>query len=327
MTGAPERLRVVATARSFCAADGPHQRIVRDAGIELVLAAGDDPLDAPTLARLAADADGLILGLDRCDERVFAAAPRLRVVARYGVGTDSVDLDAARRHGVSVTNTPGANTVAVAELTLALMLALARDLPAAVAGMHGGGWQRRRGWELAGKTLGLIGLGRIGCAVAERARAFGMRVLGHDPYATAPEGVEQVELAALWARSDVISLHVGLDPSTRHLIDRDALAQCRPNAVLVNTARGGLIDETALAEALRAGRLAGAAVDVFESEPPAQSPLLAVPNVIATPHLGATTREAAQLMGVAAATDVVAVLTGGTPRHLVTAPSEPRRSP
>ena len=327
MTKAPsERLRVVATARSYCAHDGPHQQIVRDAGIELVLAAGDDPLDAAALARVAAAADGMILGLDRCDASVFAAAPRLRAIARYGVGTDSVDLDAARRHGVTVTNTPGANTTAVAELTLALILALARDLPAAVNAARAGHWQRTRGWELAGKTLGLIGLGQIGRAVAERARCFGMTVVGHDPHAPAPAGVEQLELAALWPRSDVISLHLGLDATTRHLIDAAVIAQCKSTAVIVNTARGGLVDELALADALRTGRLAAAAADAFEHEPPGDSPLLALPNFLATPHLGATTREATQRMGVAAATDVVAVLTGGRARHVVVQPATPRRS-
>ena len=324
-SAATKRLRVVATARSYCAHDGPHQQLVRDAGIDLVLAAGDDPLDAAALARVAADADGLILGLDRCDESVFASAPRLRAIARYGVGTDSVDLEAARRHGVTVTNTPGANTTAVAELTLALILALARDLPAAASAARAGQWQRRRGWELAGKTLGLIGLGQIGRAVAERARGFGMTLVGHDPYTSAPAGVEQLDLDALWPRADVISLHVGLDRSTRHLIDAEVIARCKPTAVIVNTARGGLVDESALADALRTGRIAAAAADVFEREPPGDSPLLALPNFIATPHLGATTREATQRMGSAAAADVVAVLTGGRPQHVVVAPATNRR--
>ncbi len=326
MTAAPERLRVVATARSYCAHDGPHQQIVRDAGIELVLAAGDDPLDAAALARVATDADGLILGLDHCDASVFAAAPRLRAIARYGVGTDSVDLEAARRHGVTVTNTPGANTTAVAELTLALMLALARDVPAAASAARAGGWRRARGWELAGKTLGLIGLGQIGRAVAERARGFGMTVVAHDPYTSAPADVEQLDLDALWPRADVISLHVGLDPSTHHLIDADVIARCKPTAVIVNTARGGLIDEDALADALLSGTIAGAAADVFEREPPGDSPLLPLPNFIATPHLGATTREATQRMGIAAAAEVVAMLTGGRPKHVVVSPATPRRS-
>jgi len=324
---ATARPRVVATARSFCAQDGPHQQLVRDAGFDLVLAAGDEPLTAAELTRVAADADGLILGLDRCDASVFEGAPRLRVVARYGVGTDTVDLDAAERHGVIVTNTPGANTVAVAELTLGLMLALARDLPGAVASARAGGWRRTRGWELAGKTLGLIGLGRIGQAVAARAAAFGMHVVGHDPFASEVERVERVELDALWPRADVISLHLGLSDDTRHLIDADVLRRCKPSAVIVNTARGGLIDERALADALREGRLAGAAADAFEHEPPTGSPLLDLPTFLPTPHLGATTREAGHHMGVAAAESVIAVLSGAEPNHVVLAPTTPRREP
>ncbi len=324
---APGRPRVVATARSFCAHDGPHQQLLRDAGFDLVLAAGDEPLTASELAPLAGDADGLILGLDACDASVFDAAPRLRVVARYGVGTDTVDLGAAERHGVTVTNTPGANTVAVAELTLGLVLALARDLPGAVSEARAGGWRRSRGWELSGKTLGLIGLGRIGQAVAMRAAAFGMHVIGHDPYAPEVPGVERVDLDRLWPRADVISLHLGLTEDSHHLIDADVLRRCKPTAVIVNTARGGLIDERALADALREGRLAGAAADAFEHEPPTGSPLLELATFLPTPHLGATTREASRHMGVAAAESVIAVLGGASPRNVVLAPTTPRRTP
>ena len=303
-------LRVVATARAFCATDGPHQAILRDAGMELVLAAGAAPCSATELAALAVDADALLLGLDRCDASVFAAAPRLRVVSRFGAGVDTVDLEAAARHGVTVTNTPGANNTAVAELTLALLLTLARDLPAAVATARSGGWTRGTGWELEGKTLGLVGLGRIGRAVASRATAFGMRVIAHDPYAPDVTGVERVDLGALWAEADAISLHVGLDAATHHLVDAGVLARLKPGAVLVYTSRGGLVDEAALADALRSGRLAGAAADAFDREPPVGSPLLELPTFIPTPHLGAATREAARRMGEAAARNVVAVLTG-----------------
>lgn len=325
--GTTFRPRVVATARSFCSEDGPHQQLLRDAGFDLILAAGDEPLTAAELARVAGDADALILGLDRCDASVFAAAKRLRVVARYGVGTDTVDLDAADRHGVTVTNTPGANTVAVAELTFGLMLALARDLPGAVAATRAGGWRRSRGWELSGKTLGLIGLGRIGRAVAVRATAFGLHVIGHDPFAGEVTGVERVGLDELWPRADVLSLHLGLNDSTRHVVDADVLRRCKPGAVLVNTARGGLIDEHALADALRSGHLAGAAVDAFEHEPPNDSSLLDLPTFLPTPHLGATTREAVHHMGVAAAKSVIAVLRGAVPNHVVLAPTTPRRTP
>jgi len=326
MTPTARPPRVVATARAFCADDGPHQALLRDAGMELVLAAGRAPLPSAALAALAADADGLLLGLDHCDAAVFAAAPRLRVVSRFGAGVDRVDLEAAVRHGVTVTNTPGANTIAVAELTLGLLLALARDLPTAVATARGGGWSRSPGWELDGKTLGLVGLGRIGRAVAARASAFGMRVIGHDPFVRDVPDVTPVALDELWATADAVSLHLGLDAGTRHLVDAGVLARLKPGAVLINTSRGGLVDEAALADALRHGALAGAAADAFDREPPVGSPLLELPTFLPTPHLGAATREAARRMGVAAARNVVAVLTGVGDADVVAGPG-PRRSP
>jgi D-3-phosphoglycerate dehydrogenase / 2-oxoglutarate reductase len=319
---ATPRYRVVATARGFCRQDGPHQAMLRDAGLDLVLAPPDAPLGSAELAALAADADALVLGLDRCDASVFAAAPRLRVVARYGVGVDGVDLEAAARHGVTVTVTPGANTIAVAELTLGLMLALARDLPNAALHVREGGWSRRVGIELAGRTLGLLGLGRIGREVALRAQAFGMRVVASDPYAPDVPGVTRVARDELWGAADVISLHVGLAPDTRHVVGARELAAMRPHALLVNTARGGLVDELALAEALRTGRIAGAAVDCFEHEPPGRSPLLSLPTFIATPHVGATTREANERMGVSAARNVLAVLFGEGEADVVAGPGK-----
>lgn len=318
--------RVVATARAFCANDGPHQAILRDAGMDVVLAARSAPLSAAELSPLAADADALLLGLDHCDASVFAAAPRLKVVSRFGTGVDRVDLEAARRHGVTVTNTPGANTVAVAELTMGLLLALARNLPHAIATAREGEWHRKTGWELAGKTLGLVGLGRIGRAVAERAASFGMRVVGHDPYAADVPGVARVELDELWCSADAISLHMGLDAGTRHLVDATALARMKPEAVLLNTSRGGLIDEAALADALRSGRLAGAAADTFDREPPVGSPLLDLPSFIPTPHLGAATREAARRMGESAARNIVAVLTGVGEADVVVGPEARSRT-
>jgi D-3-phosphoglycerate dehydrogenase len=318
------RPRVVATARAFCASDGPHQAILRDAGLDLVLAAGTKPLSAAELAPLAVGADALLLGLDHCDASVFAAAPNLRVVSRFGAGVDRVDLDAARRHGVTVTNTPGANTVAVAELTFGVLLALARDLPHAIATARAGAWTRQSGWELAGKTLGLVGLGRIGRAVAARAAAFGMRVIGHDPYAPDVPGIDRVELDELWPEADVVSLHLGLDANTRNLIDGNVIARMKPGAVLLNTSRGGLVDEAALADALRSGHLGGAAADAFDREPPVGSPLLDLPNFIPTPHLGAATREAARRMGEAAARNVVAILTGVGDADVVAGPNPGR---
>ncbi len=234
----------------------------------------------------------------RVTAEVLAAAPRLKLVGRAGTGVDNIDVAAATRRGVAVMNTPGGNSIAAAEHTWALMLALFRNVPAAARDLAGGNWNRKKymGRELQGKVLGVVGFGRIGREVAARARAFGMGVLVADPFVTASVAREHdarlVELPGLLAAADVVSLHVTLTPETRHLIDASALAAMKPGAVIVNCARGGLVDEDALLAALESGRLGGAALDVFETEPPPPGPLLAHPRVVATPHLGASTQEA-----------------------------------
>lgn len=320
------RATVVATARSFCAADGEHQERIRAAGHELVLAAQGQPLEATALAEVLEGADAAILGLDDCDASVLRRCPRLRVVSRYGVGLDSVDLEAARELGIAVTNTPGANTVAVAELAFALILALARNVPDAVSSARSGAWTRRRGWELSGRTLGIVGYGQIGRAVAVRAAAFGMRVVASDPYAPPGDGTPALDLPELLAQSDVVTLHLGLSEQTRHLIDREALARMKPGAVLINTARGGLVDEDALADALRESRLSGAAADAFEREPASESPLVSLANFLPTPHMGAATAEATARMGVMAAQNALDVLAGRLPEHAAVPPDPKRRN-
>src|SRR5690606_14080873 len=237
MTG-PSKGVVVATARGFCAHDGVHRRLITDAGYELRLCAPHTPLAADQLLELVIEADALILGLDRCDASVFAGAKRLKVVARQGVGVDAVDLEAAARYGVPVTNTPGANTIGVAELVFGLLLALARRLPEADAGIRAGDWPHLPGWELHGRSLGLVGLGQVGRAVASRAGAFGMSVLGYDPYAPDVPGVRRVTLDRLLRTSDVISLHLPLTTDTRHLLDDAALGIVKRGVVIINTARG-----------------------------------------------------------------------------------------
>ncbi|NIM49856.1 MAG: phosphoglycerate dehydrogenase [Gemmatimonadales bacterium] len=232
-------------------------------------------------------------------EQLINGAPHLTVVARAGTGVDNVDLEAATRRGIAVLNAPGANTVSAAEHAIALLLALLRRIPWAAASMQRGEWERKRfpGTELRGKRMGLVGLGRVGVRVANVARAFGMRVVAHDPYL--PEeraqelGIELQSLDELLRSSDVVSLHTPLTEQTRNLISAERLAQMKPTAVIVNTARGGLVDDVALVEALEAGRIAGAALDVFEPEPlPADSPLRGCDKVLLTPHLAASTSEA-----------------------------------
>ncbi|MCL5045243.1 MAG: phosphoglycerate dehydrogenase, partial [Actinobacteria bacterium] len=222
---------------------------------------------------------------------VIAAAPKLKVVGRAGVGVDNIDVQAATEKGILVVNVPGANTVAAAEHALALILALARHVPQACDDLKGGNWKRSKfaGVELRGKTLGIIGLGRIGTEVANRARAFEMRILAYDPYVTPARaekiGAEVVPLEALLRESDFVSLHTAKTQETTGLLGPEEIAAMKEGARLINCARGGLVDEDALYSALKEGKLAGAALDVFAQEPPGKHPLFELPNVIAAPHL------------------------------------------
>jgi len=256
------------------------------------------------LVPLVSDIDGWVVrSATQVTRRLIAAAPRLRWVARAGAGLDNIDVAAAKERGIGVLNVPGANSVAVAELVFALLLGLMRQVPEADASLRRGAWEKSRfkGRELRGKTLGIVGLGRIGRAVAQRARAFEMTCVGHDPLVSDADaraaGVEPLRLGELLARADIVTLHVPATPQTRGMIGAAQLERMRPGAVLVNAARGGLVDEAALHAALVSGALGGAALDVFAAEPPGASPLLTLPNVVATPHLGASTVEAQDAVG------------------------------
>ncbi len=269
-------------------------------------------------ARLAQGYHALIVrSRPRVTADLLAAAPALRVVGRAGVGVDNIDLDAARARGVVVVNAPAATTEAVAEHTLALLFAVARRLAEADASMKAGRWDKKRfmGIELAGRTLGLVGVGRIGAAVARRAAALGMTVLGYDPYLTPAtlrsRGAEPVtSLPDLLARSDVVSVHVPLTPATRGLLNREAFAYMKDGVIVLGTARGGVIDEDALLDALRAGKVRGAGLDVFATEPPGATPLVTHPRVVATPHIAAQTEEAQARVARDIAQEVLAALRG-----------------
>ncbi|MGH7291866.1 MAG: phosphoglycerate dehydrogenase [Myxococcota bacterium] len=282
------------------------------------------PLTAAELRERLDGVDGLVAGLDQVDASVFAAAPRLRVVARYGVGVDRVDLAAAGRHGVVVTSTPGANAAAVAEWTFALMLALCRPLVAADRAVRRGEWPVLKGRELSGRTIGLLGLGRIGGLVAERCTAFGCQVLAHDPFVrSAPRAAQLVGRDELIARAEVLSLHMPLTEETRDSVDRPLLAALPPGAVLVNTARGELVDEQALVWALEEGPLAGAALDALRQEPPLPGHrLIGRDDVLVTPHAAPHTAEATLAMGQMAVGDLLAVLAGRSPLHPVALPED-----
>src|SRR5688500_17334019 len=261
-------------------------------------------------------------------ELLTAAAPRLSVVGVASVGIDRIDVEAATRAGVMIVNAPTGNTIAAAEHTMALMLALLRHVPGADASVRSGEWERSRytGRELRGKTLGVIGLGRIGRAGARRAAGFELRVIASDPFLTEDQAAEAggklVGMAELLHRSDVITVHTPLSAQTRNLIGRPQLEATKPGAFVLNVARGGIVDEQALADSLASGHLAGAAVDVFSTEPmPPDNPLRLAPNVVLTPHLGASTAEAQDRVGLEMAEQVLMALAGVTPPYAVNAPS------
>ena len=299
-------------------------------GMELLARSGWQ-VDAPTAGELRsalAEADALIVrSATRVTADLLAAAPRLRVVGRAGAGVDNIEVDACTRRGILVMNTPGSNAVSVAEHTFALMLSLARQVPRLAAASHAGRWEKggATGSELRGKTLGLVGLGRVGFAVARRAHAFEMRVLAFDPYVS-PEVAreEDVEMAALddlLSRADFVSLHASLGPGTEKLISAANLAKMKRGSWVINTARGEMIDEAALAAALRSGHIAGAALDVFSVEPPKDSPLTGLPNVVATPHIAGSTLEAQEEVGALIAEQVYDYLESGVLRNSVNLPN------
>ena len=286
-----------------------------------------DQLDGKLTAALA-DADALIVrsAVD-VNADILRGAGKLRVIGRAGVGVDNIDLDAATKAGIAVMNTPGANAVAVAEHTFALMLAMARHLPRADATTRMGKWEKKslQGSELRGKVLGIVGLGRIGLEVAKRARAFEMNVVAHDPFVAAPVAkqleIELSELDGLYAAADYVTLHVGLTPQTKGMIDAKALAKMKRGVYIVNCARGELVDEAALAAALASKQLAGVALDVFTEEPPKNSQLLALENVIATPHIAGSTHEAQDAVGVQIAGQIREYLKKGVIQNAVNMPS------
>jgi D-3-phosphoglycerate dehydrogenase len=279
---------------------------------------------APTEAELVEairEADVLISGTEPVTARVLAAAPRLKVISKHGVGYENIDLDAARERGIPVCIAAGAITDSVADMAMALLLALARKVPQGDRSTRAGEWKRMVGPELRGKTLGIVGLGQIGKAVCRRAAAFGMRVAAHDAHEdasfAASWGVEYLDLNALLERSDFVSLHAPVTEETRGLLNAERLAWMKPGAYLINTARGELVDEGALYDALSSGRLGGAASDVFVQEPPAGSPLLTLDNFIAAPHSAGQTPEGLRKLGEICAENVLRVLRGEEPLHRV----------
>ncbi|MGD0087647.1 MAG: phosphoglycerate dehydrogenase [Verrucomicrobiota bacterium] len=286
-------------------------------------------LSEPELLPVVADAVALLVRSEtKVTRKVIESAPKLRVVGRAGVGVDNVDVEAATQHGVVVMNTPGGNTVTTAELSFAMLLALARKVPQAYTSMTAGKWDRKlfQGMELLGKTLGILGMGRIGSEVAKRALVFGMRVIAYDPYLTAERartlGVEFADsVDDVYRVADFITVHMPVTPETKHMLNAAAFTKMKPGVRLVNCARGEIISETDLLAALESGKVAGAALDVFAVEPlPADHPYRKQPNVILTPHLGASTQEAQEKCGIEVAEVVTAYLLTGEVRNAVNLP-------
>jgi D-3-phosphoglycerate dehydrogenase/(S)-sulfolactate dehydrogenase len=304
-------------------------KILSDAGLEVDVKVGLPPAE---LEAIIGAYDGLaVRSATKVTAKLLERAGRLRVIGRAGVGVDNVDLDAATRRGVVVMNTPGGSSVTVAELALGMILSLSRHLPSATASVRAGKWEKKRfqGRELAGKTLGVVGIGNIGSVLVERALAMKMRVVAYDPFITpeaaAKMGATLVELDRLWGEADVVSIHVPLTEQTRHLVRAETLARMKKGAILVNCARGGIVDEKAVADSLAAGHLGGVALDVFEKEPPEKDhPLFRFDAVVCTPHIGASTEEAQSAVAVAVAEQLVAYLRDGIVKNAVNVPGLPK---
>ena len=313
-------MRVLITTTSFMNTPGTHHDLLREQGYEIVTAGG--PLNEDQMIDLVGDVDGIICGDDAITRNVIEKAlPKLKVVSKYGIGVDRIDLEAARELGVPVTYTPGVNEVTVAEHVFGLMISLARNIPQENQWIKEGQWKRITGHELWGKTIGIIGMGRIGKQVARRALAFEMKVLGCDPIWDDPfcqqYSVGRCLMAEeLLEQGDIITLHMNLTPENRYFINRARLSLMKPTAYLINCARGALVNTVDLLEALRKGRIAGYAADVLEHEPPdPDDPLVrcGLENVILTPHIGSRTYESVVRQATMAVKNFVAVLRGERP--------------
>lgn len=315
--------KVFIGARSILDLPGPHWDLLHNAGLELAPPLDIfRPLTEQEIIDNIDDVVAFVAGSDHFTERVFAAHPQLKIVARVGVGYDQIDVDAATRHGVWVTITPGANNDTVADYAMAMILAVAREVVGHAAIARDGGFHRIQGVDVCNKTLGILGLGRIGKSVARRASGFNMRVLAYDVMwdeaAAAELGVEFAEPEALFAESDFISVHLPSTPDTVKFVNADLLARMKPSAYIVNTARGSLVDEEALVAAIDAGQLAGAASDVFSVEPPpADHPFLSHPKILPFPHVAGVTQESVHAMVVMAFECIAATVNGDRPPYPV----------
>ena len=294
-------MKVLTTPRSYGKTDPQVFDMLREAGLEVVRNDTGGILDKETIKAMLADCDGVIVGVDPMDAEVIAAAPKLKAIAKYGVGVDNIDLDAAKARGIKVSRTVGANSEAVADYAMALILAVARKTVLIDRQCRKGDWKKITTRDVTGGTIGILGLGAIGKNVAQRAQGFGMKVMAYDPFwpeeYAREHHIARADPDEIYARCDVISLHLPLTPETENIIGAAELAKMKPDAILVNTARGGLIDENALLDALEAGRLYGAGIDAFSSEPPKDPRWFTLDNVVLGSHCAASTSGASRNMG------------------------------
>ncbi|MDP5084944.1 MAG: phosphoglycerate dehydrogenase, partial [Yoonia sp.] len=302
-------------------------QIFKDRGIDVDFQP-DLGKDKDKLLEVIGQYDGLaIRSATKATEKIIAAATNLKVIGRAGIGVDNVDIPAASKKGIIVMNTPFGNSITTAEHAISLMMAVARQIPEANASTHAGKWEKSRfmGVELTGKTLGVIGAGNIGSIVIDRAQGLRMKVVAYDPFLSEDRateiGVEKLELDELLARADFITMHVPLTDQTKNILSKENIAKLKPGVRIVNCARGGLVDEAALAEALKEGRVAGAAFDVFAVEPATESPLFNLPNVVVTPHLGAATTEAQENVALQVAEQMSDYLLTGAVQNALNMPS------
>lgn len=314
--------KVLVTPTSYASHDESLRTTLEEKVGEVVYNKTGKPLSSAQLQDLLVGADGMIAGLDEIDAAALAVASDLKVVARYGVGYNNVDLEAARRRQVTITNTPGANARSVAELTITLILSLLRPVLPAVKGIRAGAWPRFKGFSLEGRVVGLIGLGAIGKETARKLAGFDCEILAYDLFQDEAFALEHqvrfMSLEELLAKADIVSLHLPGIPETVGLVDEKFLEQMKEGSWLVNTARGELVDEDALVRALQSGKLRGAALDVFQQEPPGEDNLLIqMEQVIATPHMGAHSDSATNAMGRMALEECLAVLQGMEPKYRV----------
>ncbi len=313
--------KVLITPRSFETVKDKCLILLEKENFEVVMNPYGRVLTEEELAGLIGEMDGIIVGIDPVTSEVLEKAKRLKVISKYGVGVDNIDLEKAKEKGILVTNTPGANSNAVAELTLGLIFAVLRKINLSDRKTREGSWERFIGYELSGKTLGVIGTGNIGRRLIKLLKGFDLKILCYDKYPDlkweSEEGVVYVSLEELLKNSDVISIHMPLTKETYHFISEKELSLVKSEAVIINTSRGGIIDEMALYNAIKEGKLLGAGLDVFEKEPPIDSPLLNLDNVVITSHIGAHTQEATENMAKMAVENLISALKGERPKFLI----------